>query len=162
MKDSKFSLGLAVVAIVIAIAAWGLPHGAAGPTTSGITTGTNFKYGISVGSAPSLGANPTNFSKVLAGTCTLIMGAQTITASTTKPFDCAITGVVSGDIVVNAMWATTTIPSFASNGYAIVGGYSSTTSGYITLLVSNLTGATGSPSLNALASTTAYTVVGTQ
>lgn len=106
-------------------------------TVGGITTGTNFKYGISVGSVATLGINPTNFSKFLASTCSLIASSFTVAASTTVPMDCAVTGVVSGDNVLSG-FATSTA---AGNGWTITGVSASSTSGFLTFRVTNNTGA---------------------
>lgn len=85
------------------------------------------------------------------GTCSLIAPSFTVAASTTVSMDCAITGVVSGDIVF-AQFATSTT---AGNGWAIDGASASTTSGFATLRVTNWTGAS-SVIPASLASSTKY------
>lgn len=136
MSNRNLTIGL-VVAIVIAIAglfAPVLPNGQS--VYQGITTGTNFKYGISVGNTAALGVVPTNFSKILGGTCSLIAGTYTIAASSSIAVDCAVTGAVSGDLV-QAWFATST-----SNGagWLVTQSSASSTAGFITLRIVNNNG----------------------
>ncbi len=79
------------------------------------------------------GTNGTRVGPIIATTCTNVIGNTSITASTTAAFDCAVTGVVSGDYVI-AEQATT---SQAYLGMSIIGANASTTSGFVTIRVSN-------------------------
>lgn len=67
------------------------------------------------------------------GTCSLIAPSFTVTASSTVAMDCAVTGVVSGDIVF-AQFATSSAQFL---GWWIDGASASSTSGYITVRVTN-------------------------
>lgn len=108
-------------------------------------------------------SNGTKITKFITGSCTSFT-ANTVgngdgitqAASTTKNYDCAVTGVVSGDKVF-AQFATSTPGTV--NGWSIVGAKASTTSGYITLLISNLTGASRVPSGSGVGSSTSYWIV---
>lgn len=164
-NDNKLlALGV-VVAIVIAIVGLFTPFRQAVQQAYGtITNGTNFKHGLSVGNTTVLGIDPTNFSKILAGTCTLIVQATAQTASTSAPYDCAVTGVVAGDVVNPGGFSTTTATAAWGNtpGWIIVGAKASTTSGFITFMVANQTGTASSLSTTGLASSTNYTIFGTQ
>lgn len=101
-------------------------------TSAGLITGNTLLVGSSSGG--------TTMSKFIApANCTVIANANTIVASSTKDVDCTVTGVVSTDTVFAV--ATTSI-STASNGVAIVASRASTTPGYVTLTLSNLTGGT--------------------
>ncbi len=114
----------------------------------------------------SIGTNGTSMNQVIHGSCTLIGGGASPTppsgidasqtASTTAPYDCAVTGVVSGDIVL-AQFSTST-PMYVS-GWVIEGAKASTTAGYITVLVANLTGIARVPSASGVGSSTAYIII---
>lgn len=113
---------------------------------SGATTLTStFK----VGSAGTL------LNRVNAGTCYILAYSATIPATTTAQVDCqgtaaiynlnnslatALTGVTFGDRVV-ANLSTTTAAGTVWGSIHIAGASASTTSGYISLLLENLTGA---------------------
>lgn len=156
-KDILARIGV-VVAIVIAIIGCFLPILPEGGTVAGaITTGTNFKFGISVGNPTVIGANPTNFKKILGGTCSLIANSFTVGASTTVPMDCAITGVLSTDKVF-AQFATSSV---VGNGWEVQASSASSTAGFITLRVSNFSGASNVIPAS-IASTTQYFLFGTQ
>lgn len=87
------------------------------------------------------------------GSCSLISTNFTVAASTTVSMDCAVSGVISTDIVFGQFATSTTL----GNGWAIDGASASSTSGYITFRVTNWTG--GSALIPAsLASTTKYFV----
>lgn len=83
-----------------------------------------------------IGASGSSITQVLKGIGSII-GNRSVTASTTAAFDIAVTGAVSGDTCF-AMAASTTQTSI---GFNIVGCSASTTANFITLLVSNATGA---------------------
>lgn len=94
----------------------------------------------------------TTFTRLNGGTCYIKAYATTIAASSTAQVDCqataavsangiaALTGVTFGDSVI-ATLATSTAGT-ASNGLVITGASASSTAGYVTLYISNLTGTT--------------------
>lgn len=162
MQKSTLALGAAVVAIVIAIIGLYLVltmQGVAG----GITTGSAFPHGISVGNPPTLGINPTNFSKLL-GSQTSFRGMDVSQAATsTKSYDLAITGIVAADKVIAMLSTTTPAGSAQTNiGWGIRSCHASTTPNFATCDVMNLTGAAAVPSASAVGSSTTYIVFGTQ
>lgn len=159
--NSNTALYVALAAVVIAVIACFLPGAGSEsqtPQPGSITNGTNYKYGISVGNTASLGVVPTNFAKILAGSCSLIASTYTIAASSTLGMDCAVTGVVSTDLVF-AESATST--AGFGTGWSITGASASSTANFITVTVSNGTGASGVIPAS-IASSTKYQVYGTQ
>lgn len=147
-------LGVGVlIAIVIAVGGYTYPQlkstvqNIAGVTNYDEVDATAMKIG---------GANGSRLGPIIAGTCSLISNAFSVTASTTKAMDCAVTGVVSGDIV-QAWFPTSTI---TTGGWQIVGASASTTSGFVTLSVYNGAGTGASAIIPAsLASSTEYEVM---
>lgn len=95
-----------------------------------------------------LGTSGTSLSQIVKGTCNLVGG--TVAATSTAFADCAVTGVVDGDLVF-ATFATST------PGATIVGARASSTSGFITVKVLNLSGA--SRDITAFGTSTAYVVI---
>lgn len=83
----------------------------------------------------------TSVTKLLKGTCNLI-GTPTISATSTSAMDCAVSGVVAGDTVF--MQTPTTTPA-TFEGWNILGANASSTSGYLTVILQNLTGANAVP-----------------
>lgn len=152
-------MALIAVAIIAVIGLFTPVRQMVSETAGGITTGSNFTHGISVGNTATLGIAPTNFSKILGGTCSLIMSSYSVTASTSVAADCAITGVVSTDTVL-AQLATST-PSTAGEGWFIAGASASSTPGFVTFRLTNRTGGTAIIPAS-LASSTSYLVWGTQ
>lgn len=153
---SEKKLWVALIAVaIIAIGGYWYPQ--VEKLAGSITTGTNFKYGISVGNTASLGVVPTNFSKIFGGTCSLIAPVYTVTASSTVAMDCAITGAVSTDLV-DAWFATSTA---TGAGWSVVGSSASSTAGFITLRVVNNTG-TNAIIPASIASSTDYWIFATQ
>lgn len=118
--------------------------------------GTRFVYGVSIGNAA---YSPTNLSLVKAGTCVLIGADAAQTGTSTAPYDCAITGVLSTDVVTLQI-ATTT--SFApSQCWNIAAAKASTTANFATAMLSNC-GKTAIPSVTGVGSTTNYQVFRSQ
>lgn len=124
-----------------------------GGTTNYDTVSVN---GLALGTGCNTGGascNGTTFSRFNGSTCFIKAYATTIAASTTANVDCqgtaaigtitgtasALTGVTDGDNVQVTL--STTTAGTQSNGIAIIGAGASTTAGYITLRISNLTGA---------------------
>lgn len=96
-------------------------------------TGTVATANLKVGGGDTL-------AKIQKGTCNMIT-AGTVTATSTAYFDCAVSGVASGDLVF-AQVSTTTAPTSGIFGFSIIGTSASTTAGFITFKIANATGAT--------------------
>lgn len=103
-----------------------------------------------------IGQRGSEVKNLLKGTCALIGSDVSQTGTSTKAYDCAVTGVVSGDIV-HAQLATST-PFSASRNWAITAAQASSTSGFITVLLTNL-GQTAVPSASAVGSSTSYIIL---
>jgi hypothetical protein len=88
--------------------------------------------------------------------CTLITGSAVQSASSTRPYDCAVPGVKAGDLV--QAWISTSTPISTGNTYwDIMGAKSSTTDGYITVLLRN-NGTAMNPSQISVGSSTGFMV----
>lgn len=95
-----------------------------------------------------------SFSLIKSGTCSILANAS-VTASTTSNFDCAFTGVQSGDNVQAQLSASSTLAS----QFVIKGVTASTTSGWITFSLLNLTGTSAVPAAtNGFGSSTAVVI----
>ena len=102
-----------------------------------------------------LGSSGTALSQLQKGSCNLLTAGATVTATTTKQFDCAVTGVISTDTV----FATGTSTIAANGGVMFISGATaSTTNGFITVWVTNLTGANNTVPLG-IASSTKYLIL---
>lgn len=136
MNNTKIAIGLSVVAIVIAIIAYGHTGSSLGNKTASFWDSVQgYRVnGTEVFTSGGFLAGATT------GTCSLIGSVASIPASTTVAFDCAVTGIVSGDITFS-QFATTTASS-GGPGWLITQSSASTTSGFLTLNVTNLTGTT--------------------
>lgn len=137
------------------------------------TTDTVTTVGLTVSGAASLtstfaiGTNGSLIKQIQFGTTTLIgSGANwyQITASSTKNFDIAVTGLTSADLVDAFFEPTSTAANwvqgqigFVGGGLSIVSAKASSTAGFATLTIYNGTGATYTISSD-IASTTAYQV----
>lgn len=104
-----------------------------------------------------VGPSGTILSQLIKGTCELIGTNVTQTGSSTLPYDCAVTGVVSGDNVMAQISTSTAFKTL--NGWSLTGSKASSTSGYITVLLSNHTGASANPSATGVGSTTSYLII---
>lgn len=114
-----------------------------------IGSGCDFNYGTCTGTA---------VNQINTGFCYVKAYAATIAASSSATVDCqataavdvstgrigsALTGVQKGDAIIGATFSTTTSGvSGVGGGIVVVGSSASSTNGYITLNVANLTGAT--------------------
>lgn len=149
MNDNLSRL-LAAVAIVIAIGGYFFPVAVSSHILGGVTNYDEVDAtAIRVG-----GTNGSRVGPVIVGTAAII-GASTVTATTSAAFDIAITGIVPGDIV-QAQLATSTTSTFA--GWHIQTIVASSTAGFATLTLTNLTGANANPSVTGIASSTSYQV----
>lgn len=135
--NNKLGYGGILVAIVLAITALFLGNGpAASNNVGGVTN-----YDEVDSTAIKVGTNGSRVGPVIASTCSLIMPNYTsLVASSTIPADCAVTGVVTGDIVI-ANFATSTVSGALGAGWQITGASASSTSGFITFSIINNTGA---------------------
>ncbi|MEK7213660.1 MAG: hypothetical protein AAB637_00885 [Patescibacteria group bacterium] len=115
----------------------------------------------------SIGSSGTTVTQLIKGFCTSWNGTGlnsmdgNHTASTTEAYDCAVTGVVSGDMVMAQLSTSTPFVAGSNNlagDWAIVGAKASTTAGYITILLWN-GGATSVPSSTGIGSSTAYLII---
>lgn len=162
---STLALIVSVVALIIGVGGYMYPQFV---TTQPIVTeeeqfgaatpGTRFPHGITIGLPAS---SPTNVSKILTGSCNMIGADASVTASSTSSFDCAIPGVISTDRVV-AMLSTTTNVANSPLNWNIMSAKASTTAGFVTFRLTNLSGANAVPSATAVGSSTSYIVIATQ
>ena len=113
-------------------------------TAAGITnTGASTAAGTTT-----LGASGTPITQLLKGTCSLI-GSFSITATTTAAMDCAVSGALAGDTVFYTLATTTPTTNL---GWRVVGANASTTAGYLTFKLQNLTGADAVPPITVTSS----------
>lgn len=165
MSNKILTIGL-LITVVIAIGAYFFPKQVEN-IVSAATPGTRFPHGITIGLPTS---SPTNISKILTGTCTLLGLNTSQVASSTAPYDCAVTGAVSGDTVLGQLAVSTTSTNvlWSQNpgqglGWSITSCMASTTAGFITCRLSNQTGGAAAPAASVnIASTTNYLVTSTQ
>ena len=159
--NSNKSLWVAVIVVAI-IAVGGYLYPQVQSSVFG-SSGTRYQHGISVGTdtAPSsnglkVGNNGTSITKIITGTGILIASNySSLAASTSLPFDIAVTGVTANDVVFTQFASTT---ASANLGWYIIGSSASSTAGYITIQVINNTGVAATiPSY--IASTTQYLVL---
>lgn len=137
MTNNNLSIGLVVVAIVAIIGLFS-PFGSAVRNTLGGVTNYDEvdATAIKIG-----GANGSRIGPVIATTCSLLAD-DSIAATSTGPVDCAVIGVVAGDRVFATLAASTTLAS----QYVIKSSTASSTSGFVTLDLVNLTGTSATPS----------------
>jgi len=105
----------------------------------GVTGTTTSSAGMVVG------GSGTAINQILKGTCNLI-GTPTITATTTAAMDCAFTGVKVNDIIFFSQ-PTTTPSTF--QGWHLVYANASSSAGFITFGLQNLTGVAAIPPITA-------------
>lgn len=113
----------------------------------------------------------TQFQRMNGGTCYFAPPASTITASTSISIDCqgtamfsttaqsALTGVTTNDNVILTLSTTTAGTSNNSLGLVVEGASASSTAGYITVRLGNLTGTTFTwPTTGSASGTASYFV----
>lgn len=158
--------GLSVVAFLLAVVCLVLlgvsNSGQAGQTAGGIggKTSTEGTYiaqnGFGVGTEQSFTQIFSSSGKLQTGsTCALIVNT-TIAATSTKNYDCAVTGVTPNDIVLAGTIASSTP---AQGSVFVVGASASSTAGFITFTVVNLTGAVYNPATTGFGSSTPYLII---
>lgn len=102
-----------------------------------------------------VGSSGTTLTGIFTGTCSILANAS-VAATSTSNFDCVAADAVSGDKVFVAQLASSTLAS----QYVIKGVRASTTSGFITFSILNLTGTSAVPAAtNGFGSSTAYFIV---
>lgn len=95
---------------------------------------------LTVAGTATYGSGGTAITKIIApANCAVIANANTITASSTKDVDCAVTGLTSSDTVT--VVATTSV-STTFGGVEILASRASTTAGFATFTLYNATGGT--------------------
>lgn len=150
---NKIWVALIVVAI-IAIGGYSYPSSLiqGGESLGASTPGTRFPHGITIGLPTS---SPTNVSLILAGTCNFVGMDVSQTATTTSSYDCAVPGIIAGDII--QLQPATTTPT-TNLGWRVNGANASSTAGFITAAWMNLTGGNAIPSVSKVGSSTQYYV----
>lgn len=108
---------------------------------------------VTFSSTATIGTNGSAITELKATTCALIGTDGSQAASTSVPYDCAVTGIASGDVVL-AQIATSTDFAGPVFGWDIIAAKASTTAGYVTVLLANKTGAAATPSISGVGSTT--------
>ena len=103
-----------------------------------------------------LGNDGTPIAELITGTCNLTGMDGSHAATTTKAYDCAVTGVQTGDIVFVGQATTTPTTNY---GWRVMGANASSTNGFITVHVLNLTGGAATPSASAVGSSTPYLII---
>lgn len=137
----KFA-GIAVAGIVVGLLLSALLHPAS--------------FGGVYQNSLSVGPNGTQIAQVLKGTCNLIGTNASQAASSTLAYDCAVTGVKSGDTVFAQLASSTPVGGAA--GWSISATLASSTNGYITVLLVNR-GVAAVPSATHVGSSTQYLIV---
>lgn len=158
MSNKTLTIGV-LVAIVIAIVGLFTPVRQAVSQAFGGTT--NYDTVSATGLQIGVGCNDSyktclgsSIAAIFKGTCTLLADSS-VTATSTKNFDCAIPNVQPGDIVQAQLNASTT----PASQYVIKGVMASTTPGFITISLLNLTGTSAVPSAtNGFGSSTDYEI----
>jgi hypothetical protein len=153
---------IAVIALVIAVIGVFTPRQS---SVVGAVANTNFtglgttQLQVGTGCDNSFGTcNGTAIAQVLKGTCNLIGSDSSQAATTTVAYDCAVTNAQSGDTVF-AQLASTTPALGGSMGWVIVATKASSTSGYITVMLTNMSGASRVPSVTSVGSSTQYLII---
>lgn len=161
MSKQNITIGGVIVALVLSIL--GL-FGGSNQTAPVPVPDLNFgRVGTQMPNGVTIGSSGTNNRHVIDTTCALAGADIVQTASTTKGYGCAVTGVTSSFNVVLAQLSTSTpfIPA-QGQGFVIVGAKASSTAGQIDVLVFNAAGTATAPSILGYASSTSIHAVQTQ
>lgn len=164
-------VAIVISLIAIVVSASGL---VGGNTNQFGASGTRFPNGISADSTSPSAGQVRGSTLTITGAATLngttfvtagsgvFLGANLAQAATTsKEYDIAVPGVVAGDKIIISL--PTTTPA-TNEGWKVLGASASSTSGYITVKLQNLTGGTqsiaagGNAGSNSWGSTTQYWV----
>lgn len=135
----------------------------------GLAAGVRDQFIITNTGGVKVGTSGTTVTRINTGTCYIKAYATTIAATSTASVDCqataavsasgisALTGVTSGDVVSVNLATSTAGTTFG--GLILAGASASTTDGYITLRLTNLTGTTYTWPVTGTASGTATYIV---
>lgn len=133
---------LAIVAVVLA--GFALVRTVEAPVQTGGVT--NFDE-LQLSDGVVIGTSGSRITTLVDGTCNLI-GAASIAATSTGVMDCAVSAARAGDVVLVTS-ATTTAATGAMWGWDIAGASASSTNGFVTMKVRNMTGVAGIPPITA-------------
>lgn len=163
MKSNNNGLWVGLIAVaILALGGYFFPQ----IQTLAGSVGTRFPHGLAVGTTASVtdgkltvGNSGSALGNVIFGNCTLTVQTGTIAASTTAPYDCAVTGATAASTVLAALSTTTAYGATQVSGFYAVSAKASTTAGFITVLLFNGTGTANNPSTAGYASSTNYLVM---
>lgn len=174
MSNKTLFIGLVVVAVIAIIAEFTPAGRQVAGRLGGVTN-----YDTLQASGLIVGTNTTNSSNVSfmkTGTCTLYQYVNTIAATSSITTDCvdpttsgagtggghvALSGIQKGDTVFATLSTSTSALVATAGGLVLTGASASTTSGYITVTLTNLKGTTFTFPSGA-SSTVSYLVLRTQ
>lgn len=121
-------------------------------------TGVSTLTGTSTHTAGAIvGSSGTAINQIIKGTCDLLGMNASHAASTTKAYNCAVTGVLSGDLVFAQLGTST--PFTGPNQWIIVGAVASSTAGYIDVLIWHGGDIPVAPSISGVGSSTRYLII---
>ena len=153
--------GILVIIVVLLTGIGGGDGGGSNVGSNATTTISNphvYTNSISIGTTTA--AN--TISRVFRGKCEILDYNVIQVSSSTKAYDCSVSGVESTDLVF-AQFSTSTAPgsglaTFMTPVWDIVSAKASTTNGYITVLIRN-DGPNKRPSDSGIASSTEYLII---
>lgn len=159
---SNLTLWVALIAVaIIAVGGYFFPQI---QTVLG-SVGTRFPNGLAVGTTASvtqnkmtIGNTGTAIGNYQFGSCTLIGTDVSQAASTTVPYDCAVTGATSASIVFGLISTSTSRATGGVQSWIISGAKASTTAGYVTFMLTN-NGSAVAPSVTSVGSSTSYILI---
>ena len=158
--QNKILIGIAIalVAFLVGYSIKSSPSPLAGGVDAfDVVSANSLRIGSGCGSTQSP-CTGTTMSQVMSGTCNLVGMDVSHAATTSKAYDCAITGIVSGDKIFATMATTSAGNTF--QGWRIAGATASSTSGFATLSIYNGTGAAVTvPSSSQVGSSTQYLII---
>jgi len=135
----------------------GLIHVSLERFVQGIEVGTTGQFAVSnagvvTSGGVQVGTAGTALTALVATTCDLIGTDVSQAASSTAAYDCAVTGAVTGDVVLAQLRRSS---AFGTNiGWTIHATKASTTADYITVILGNWSGVDAKPSVTAVGSST--------
>ena len=101
-----------------------------------------------------VGSNGSTIAELKATTCNFLGMDVSHAATSTKPYDCAITGLASGDVVLAQLATSSPNAGQTDIGWFMRSCHASTTTAYITCDITNFTGGAATPSVTAVGSST--------
>lgn len=119
--------------------------------------GYNSAKDLNITGGATFGSSGTTFNSLVGTTCNLIGSDASQVASSSKVYDCAVTGVTSSSIVIAQLATSTTVygPSAGCPGWFIAGSKASSTAGFVTVSLVNDSCAAAVPSVTGVGSSTA-------